>query len=1048
MNIKFKLLIILIVLSTSAFSQILSIEQKIESILSKMTLDEKCHQLYPYDVLNTGDNARLGIPGFYCTDGPHGYRYPESTGGNTGYYLAPPEAFATSFPVSLAVSATWDPELASRMARAMSYEFRYNGINLPLAPSLYLCNDPRHGRSAESYGEDPFLCSKIGIGTVKGIQSTGAMACIKSFICENAQATRMTDTMTISRRMIMEHWGLPYKYAIQDANALSTMSAYVAVNGMAASQSYDLNTSILRQKWGFPYFLVSDWGSVHNSKEAIHSGLDLDMGSVRYAYDLKAGVLNGTIPLADVENAVRNIIRTKLLAGVIDFQPAAPENSLNGNTSQTVDYETGVKSLVLLKNENNILPLNKNTINSIALIGPSANEGQLDGYGSSFVFSTYVITPKTAIEQRIGSWKVKYQKGCAINSWDTTGFADAVNKAATSDVVVFVGGLDITQEGEMKDRVGGSSELPGLQQILINYLSYVNPNIIVVLESGGIVSLSQCLPNIKGLIYGFYPGQEQGRAIADVLFGDYNPGGKLPVTMPANNSQIPPDNTNYNDDWGSGYRWYDKQNLTPAFAFGHGLSYTTFSYNSIQTPSNIVEAGQNINFTVNVTNTGTREGDEVIQLYVTHPNSSLPMPVKQLKAFKRVNFSAGETKDITFEITPEDLYVFDETLDKYVLLTGQYQFKVGGASNNLPLSNIVTINAASPKPDFSVPTIVFYPPFPHVGDTVFFALNIKNQGTGLNTGNITANVNVEDQLIAKIDTSLSIEIGNMRQISANKTVNNKNWWIASSAGTYSISASIDPEQAILEANENNNTIQQSLVVYDAEQDPLKINLAYKKPAIASSVLDSASLMPAYAVDGLRNSRWSSSFTNTEFFQVDLLGVYNLKSIIIKWESAFASQYVLCTSMNGTLWDTVTVVSFGNGKTDEFTTDINARYIKVFCTDRATPWGFSIFELEAYGLPLNFISGVEELKDQSNAIKVYPNPFTDRAEIQISLNKNSEIKANLYDNQGRIIWQSQTINSLIGLNNLQIDNLPNIPAGIYYIRVETETDNRYIKVVKQ
>ncbi|MEI7594973.1 MAG: glycoside hydrolase family 3 C-terminal domain-containing protein [Bacteroidota bacterium] len=1037
-NYIYALLFVLLGTTTNVFSQIISIEQKVDTLVSKMTLDEKINQLCPYDVMNTADNPRLWIPGFYTADGPHGYRDPDATG-----YPAPTEALATSFPISMAVAATWDTNVAYRMARTMGLEFQSKGINMRLAPSLYLCNDPRNGRSAESYGEDPYLCSKIGVATVKGLQSTPGMSSIKSFICENAQATRMTDTITISKRMIMEHWGLPFKNCIQKSNALTAMGAYVAVNGIAASHSFDLNTTILREKWGFPYLLVSDWGSVHNAKEAIHSGTDICMGSSHYSNDLKTGVNNGTIPLSDVNKAVKNVIRTKLVAGLLDFQPSAPDDALSGQESQAIDYETGLKSLVLLKNQNNILPLNKNTINSIALIGPNANDGCLNINGSSFVFPTGIVTVKNALEQEIGYWKVNYQKGCAINSWDTTGFADAIYKAATSDVVVFVGGLDVFQEGETYDRVGGSVELPGLQQILINYLASVNPNIIVILESGSIVSLSQCLHNIKGLVYGFYPGQEQGRAIVDVLLGDYNPGGKLPVSMPINDSQIPVSNTNFNDDWGGGYFWLDKQNYTPAFAFGHGLSYTTFAYNSIQTASSTINAGDKITVSVSVTNTGSKAGDEVVQLYVSHPTTSLPMPTKQLKAFNRVHFLAGETKIIKFELKPEDLYVFDESIDNYTLLTGTYLIKVGGASNNLPLNTSIVVNPASPKPDLSAPTIVCYPPYPKVGDTVVFALNVKNQGTGIFNGNLKAEIIIDNQTIAVIDTTITIGIGGMRQINANKGIANKNWWIPQVMGDYAISATLDQNQLISETDENNNLSIQNLKVYGEETEQLKINLAYKKPATASS-FSSNDFFPNYANDGLRNSRWISNTTNNEYYQVDLLDEYNLKSIIIKWENAYASHYQLLTSKDLIDWDTVAMISFGNGKKDDFATDINARYIKVICTQGGTPFGYSICELEAYGFPVS-ITDISKISS-SSSFNVFPNPFNDQITLTYFSEESSDAKLNLFDAQGRKVWESALISLNQGNNQLNF-SLNDITSGIYYLRFESQFENKFMKLIK-
>lgn len=1021
-------------------SQIITVEQKIDAMLDEMTLQEKVEQLSPCDIMNTDDNPRLGIPGIFSADGPHGYRDPVATG-----YPAPPEALATSFPIPAAVGATWDRDLAYRLAKVMGNEFNAKEINFRLLPALYLCNDPRHGRSGEAFGEDPYLVGQIGTATVRGLQETPGMSSSKSFIGENAQNTRMTDTITISKRMLMEHWGLPYKYTIQEANTFSVMGAYVAVNGQPASQNHQLNTEVLRDSWGFPYFVVSDWGSVHNAAEAIHAGTDICMGSTHYNIDLLEGVQNGTIPEEEVDKAVRNVLRTKLMAGFFDYQPKAPEDAVSGQASKTIDYETAVKSLVLAKNQDNILPLDRNNIGSIALIGPNADQGCLNINGSSFVFPSGITTLKHALEERIGYWKVWHQKGCEVNSWDTTGFSDAITKAAYAEKVIFVGGLDYTQEGETYDRVSGSVELPGLQQTLINYLASVNPNIIVVIETGGAVSMSQCLHNVKGLIYGFYPGQEQGRAITDVIFGDYNPGAKFPVTIPVNDSQLPIDNTNFNDDFGGGYRWFDYQNYTPAFAFGHGLSYTSFIYNSVTPISTDVNAGESINFTVNVSNTGAREGDEVIQVYITHPQGSISMPEKQLKAFERVSFNAGESKQISFTIKAEDLYIFDEGSDSYILPTGAYTIKVGGASDNLPLSFTVNVNAASPAPDLHVSSIASYPPFPVPGDSVIFALNIKNQGTAPFNDNLKAKVLVDGTEIALIDTNIAIPVGGMGQIIADKGVNNKNFYIAQYPGEIEVSAQVDYENTITETVEDNNTTTTSMKIYDDDIEEIKINIAYKKPAYASSI-ENNSFMPAYAVDGLRNSRWQSNATENEDFMVDLDGFYNVKRVIIKWQNSYAENYVLLSSPDLAEWDTVANVNFGNGNKDVFEIDIEARYLKVICTLSGTNSGFSIYEFEAYGYLLT-PNTIESQHYVENNVSVYPNPFSNKLNIDISnIDKNELQGIYLYSNQGSII--SKIAISDIFNNNVEMYIPENIAAGIYYLRIVEKETNRIIKVVKQ
>ncbi|UCF65623.1 MAG: glycoside hydrolase family 3 C-terminal domain-containing protein, partial [bacterium] len=581
-----------------------TLEDRINYYLNQMTLEEKIEQLHKEGGFNTADNTRLGIPGFQMADGPHGVR----------------DGLATCFPVGIAMAASWDVDLVFRIGNAMGKEFRGKGKNQALGPCMDLCRDPRNGRSPESGGEDPYLCAQITSALISGIQSTPCIATAKHFNCVNQQNNRHYNNVIITERLLREHYGLNFRTAIQQGGVMSVMNAYNLINGEKCAQNPNLLTIILRGNWGFPFYVVSDWGSIWNSEAAINAGCDICMGSDHYQNDLLNLVQSGIVPESVIDTAVRRVLRTKLLAGMLDYYPRGDGNDVNSAEHQQLSREAARKCIVLLKNQDQILPLNPNVIDTIAVIGPSADVAQLDGSGSSYVTPYYSVSPKKGIENKIGFNKVIHFKGCDINSTDSSGFSIARNVAAVADMVIFVGGLDASQEGEGFDRVGGSVNLPGMQAALINQLAAVNSNIIVVLKSGGICAVNNFVNNIKGLIYAFYPGQEGGNSIADVLFGDYNPSGKLPVTLPVSDAQLPDWNNDFTDDYGCGYRWFDKMNLTPEYAFGFGLSYTDFTYANLTISPGTVLAGEMIRVSVDVTNSGARPGEEVVQLYITENN--------------------------------------------------------------------------------------------------------------------------------------------------------------------------------------------------------------------------------------------------------------------------------------------------------------------------------------------------------------------------------------------------------------------------------------------
>jgi beta-glucosidase len=667
-------------------------EERINGLIAQMTLTETIDQLHGNDWMDIADNTRSGIPGFRMDDGPHGIRHGK----------------ATAFPVGIAMAATWDPELLERVGIALGKEFRGKGRNQALGPCVDITRDPRNGRSPESGGEEPYLAGKVGAALVRGIQATQAVATVKHFAATNHQYNRTNSNHTIDARTWREFYGMPFRMAVQQGRAWSVMNSYNWINGRPSSANYELLTKMLRDEWGYQYYVVSDWGSIYTSAaEAINAGCDLEMphDQGKYPVGLPSAIASGEVSTVTLDGAVRRVLRAKLTAGLLDDYPPGNPDDVCSQEHRDLALEVAQKSIVLLKNEGNILPLDKTKPITIALIGPSADVAQWDGRGSSRVEPCYAVTPKQGIENRTSGFPVTitYVKGCDINSDDESGFPEAITAAMNSDVVIFVGGLDDNQEGENLDRVSGSVQLPGQQQQLINELAAANPNVVVVLEGGGVAALEQCFDNIKGLIYAFYPGQEGGNAIADVLFGDVNPSGKLPVTMPRNDDQLPVwgdlDFTNDVVD-GFGYRRLDSLGLTPQYAFGYGLSYTTFEYgNLIVTPTS-TSGDTPVLVSVDVTNTGSITGDEVAQLYLSvafadpNANAVVPMPVKQLRGFRRITLVPGQTKTVTFILGPEELSFWSICDDDFRVEAGTYTVRAGGSSDNLPLSETFELTSS------------------------------------------------------------------------------------------------------------------------------------------------------------------------------------------------------------------------------------------------------------------------------------------------------------------------------------------------------------------
>ncbi|MFD2722031.1 glycoside hydrolase family 3 C-terminal domain-containing protein [Hymenobacter monticola] len=785
--------------SASASAQRLGLEFRVDSLLKAMSTEEKLAQLTKNSFMTTPDNARLRIPGFVMDDGPHGVRFEK----------------ATAWPTGMGLVSTWNRSLSERVGEAMGTEFWAFGKQQQLGPCIDLAQDPRGGRSAESGGEDPYLIGQLQSRVAFGIQKTPVMATVKHFMIEGKQATRHERNELFTDRGVMEHYGYNFRTVVQEGAVLSVMSAYNLINGEHAAESPNLLNTVLRERWGFPFYVVSDWDAVHDTKKAIMAGNDVCMGSDDYLKDLPGLVASGAVPMTAIDAAVRNVLRTKIMAGLLDYYPKGTPAAANTPAHTRLNQQAARESIILLKNAGNILPLKKSTMKRIALIGPNADKGNLNCFGSSETSPPYSVSLKQGLETKLGVDKISFLKGCDMNSADTSGFKLARELARKSDVVIFAAGLDSTQEGEAynsgHDRANNSATLPGQQQALIMALAKANPNVVVVVQSGGVCAMHESLPRTKGLIYSFYAGQEAGTALADVLLGDYNPAGRLPVTMPTGDSQLPAWNDDLRDPNGVGYRLYDQKNMKPEFAFGAGLSYTTFQYSNLQLPKAPVAAGAPVTVSVDVTNTGAVAGDEVVQLYLSDKSAKVAMPQKQLKGFERINLSPKQKKTVSFTLSAEDFYLWNEQAKAYEVHPGAYAIKVGPASDKLPLGGALTLQAATAKPDLKVTQVFTVPRYPRPGQAVTFYAMVKNMGTApVATGSqLGVNFTVDKATVGSLQgLQQPLLPGQARLLPA--TTNN---WKPTASGTFTVGAVVDGRNAIGEWLESNNSFSRPLKVY-------------------------------------------------------------------------------------------------------------------------------------------------------------------------------------------------------------------------------------------
>jgi len=986
------------------------VEIRIDSLISKMTTNEKIQQLYS----GADRNKRLGIPPFEWVDIPFGM----SLGG-------------TSYLPGIGLASTWDVNLTNRIGIAIGQELWEAGLNQAYGPCLDIDRDPRNGRSMETGGEDPFLCAQITTQIVKGIQSTPCIATVKHFNCHNHEDDKTTHNTIASRRVLNEPAGLAFRTAVQQGSTMGVMSDYRVVDGEYCAENYTLLSTILRQQWGFPFYVISNCGDctshgvTTNSEQAIKAGSDCCFG---YAYekDLPGLVSGGQVSDSVLNLAVRRVLRTKIFSGMLDYQSIGDPNNVNSTEHQQLSLEAGRESLVLLKNQNHILPLSK-SIASIALIGPNIDVC-VGGNDPS-----YSVSARQGLQNKIDLSKIHYAQGCAINSTDISGFAAAQAAARTADVVIYLGGLDPTQDGEFRDRLSGSTNLPGVQQQLINTLATVNPNVVVVVYSSAICSLDQSFDSIKGLIQAFYPGQASGNALADILFGDCNPSGKLPVTMPKNDAQLPPWSDDINQSDGGGYRWFDKMGYIPQYAFGFGLSYTTFSYSNIIVSPASVAPGEVVTVQADVTNTGNVAGDEIAELYLTKPNSSIPMDVKELKGFSRISLSPGQTSTVTFKLTADEMYYYDETSDTYQVESGTYTVRVGGSSDSLPLVKTFDVTNAARKPDLLVTNIRTVPAYPRSGEEIVFYATVKNQGSApLPAGapwKLLFKVNGQ-QVSWSDETKNLIPTAGMVFICGTTGPSGNNTWVAGLPGSYTVEAVVDPDNTVDECVEDNNSVSRTIQV---DQKHFK-NIALNKPVSASYNTQSASSV----VDGDFLTAWySKNLDDNQWIRVDLGDVYSVDSVLLVWDFAYYGKaYKVQVSLDTTNWQDVFSTTSGYSGIELISfKPISVRYVRMLGIKRNII-RYCLHEFEIFSNQTTGIPGKEKgITPQHFSLNQnYPNPFNPVTTISFSLPSKSFVSLEVFDLLGREVATIVSEEMSAGAYSRQW-NAVNMPSGIYFYRLQ-------------
>lgn len=714
------------------------IDERVEDALSRMTLEERVALCHAQGKFSSPGVSRLGIPELWMSDGPHGVRA-EINWNDWGYANWTNDSI-TAFPALTALAATWNPEMSAIYGKNVGEEARYREKDVLLGPGVNIYRTPLNGRNFEYMGEDPYLAGEMVVPYIQELQKNGVAACVKHFALNNQEKWRGNINVKVSDRALYEIYLPAFKRAVQDGKACSIMGAYNKVWDEHCCHNSRLLNDILRGEWGFDGVVVTDWGGAHDTRQAALNGLDIEMGSFTNGLTSESDfgyndyyladpyldmIKRGEVPASTVDDKARRILR-------LIFRTSMNTDKPFGSVATPGHYaaakQIGDEAIVLLKN-NGILPLDPAQQRNILVVGENAIRPLNQGGGSSELKVKDMFTPLDAIRATYGN-DVKFAEGYRSGRpmYDAEDIipdaildslrSEAVAMAKNADVVIYIGGLNKNgfQDCESTDR--REYNLPWRQDKLIEELAAVNPNLIVANISGNAYAMPW-LDKVPAVLQSWYLGTMIGPSMADVISGRVNPSGKLPFSFPkkledngahhfgevsypgiegtsagnavadlkgADVSAGNDPRQEYLEDIFVGYRWHDVKKIPALFPFGYGLSYTTFDYGKATLSSKEISADGSITITVPVTNTGNVEGKEIVQLYIQDEKSSLPRPIKELKRFKKITLAPGQTKEVTFTITPQDLKFFDDTKHEWIVEPGKFKAMIGASSTDIRIT--------------------------------------------------------------------------------------------------------------------------------------------------------------------------------------------------------------------------------------------------------------------------------------------------------------------------------------------------------------------------
>lgn len=697
------------------------IEERVEDALKRMTLREKVAMCHAEGKFASAGVPRLGIPDLWMSDGPHGVRA-EINWNDWGYSRRTNDSI-TAFPALTALAATWNPSLSGLYGNALAEEALYREKDVMLGPGVNIYRTPLNGRNFEYMGEDPYLAGVLVVPYIREMQKNGVAACVKHYALNNQEQWRGHIDVNLSDRALYEIYLPAFKKAVKEGKAWSIMGAYNKVRGQHACHNELILNKILKDDWQFDGVVITDWGGAHDTREAALYGLDLEMGSYTngltsesefttddyyLANPYLAMLEKGEVPVSGLDDKVRRLLR-------LNFRTAAnrlkPYGSVATPEHYAVAEEIGNEGIVLLKNAPvakklpALLPIDADRYGKILVVGENATRNLMAGGGSSELKPKDIVTPLDGLRNLYGD-KIEYTQGY-MSGRPMYGHADviapevtdslrakAVEMARQAGLVIFVGGLN---KNHFQDCEGGDRQEYGLpfgQPALIDELAAVNPNLVVVLLSGNAIEMPW-EKKVPAIVQGWYLGSMAGKSIANVLSGKVNPSGKLPFSFPARLEDngahhfgaisYPGDSIRqkYLEDVLVGYRWHDTKKIPALYPFGHGLSYTSFTYGKPVASAKTIGEGETLTITIPVKNTGSREGKETVQLYIGDDEASVLRPVKELKGFDKINLAPGAEQTVTFTVTGDDLKFYDPTSSSWIAEPGRFKAYIGSSSTDI-----------------------------------------------------------------------------------------------------------------------------------------------------------------------------------------------------------------------------------------------------------------------------------------------------------------------------------------------------------------------------